>query len=59
MNCWIIFRDAMHKQLKAESPHLTVQQICKSSGHTFLAVQSRLLIRSHSLRRDLAKPLCS
>lgn len=29
MNCWIIFRDAMHKKLKAESPHLTVQQICK------------------------------
>nr|AER26939.1 MAT1-2-1 mating-type protein [Didymella pinodes] len=27
MNCWIIFRDAMHKQLKAENPHLTVQQI--------------------------------
>jgi hypothetical protein len=29
MNCWIIFRDAMHKQLKVENPHLTVQQICK------------------------------
>jgi transcription factor SOX7/8/10/18 (SOX group E/F) len=29
MNCWIIFRDAMHKKLKAENPHLTVQQICK------------------------------
>nr|AER26933.1 MAT1-2-1 mating-type protein [Didymella pinodella] len=27
MNCWIIFRDAMHKQSKAENPHLTVQQI--------------------------------
>ncbi|KAJ8110708.1 hypothetical protein OPT61_g6516 [Boeremia exigua] len=27
MNCWIIFRDAMHKKLKAENPHLTVQQI--------------------------------
>lgn len=31
MNCWIIFRDAMHKKLKAENPHLTVQQICKPS----------------------------
>lgn len=29
MNCWILFRDSMHKQLKAENPHLTVQQICK------------------------------
>nr|ADE44126.1 MAT1 [Alternaria solani]BAJ10533.1 mating type protein MAT1-2-1 [Alternaria solani] len=27
MNCWIIFRDAMHKQLKAEYPDLTVQEI--------------------------------
>nr|BAA75903.1 MAT2 [Alternaria alternata] len=27
MNCWIIFRDAMHKQLKAEFPNLTVQEI--------------------------------
>jgi hypothetical protein len=31
MNCWIIFRDAMHKKLKAENPNLTVQQICKSN----------------------------
>lgn len=31
MNCWIIFRDAMHKKLKAENPNLTVQQICKLS----------------------------
>lgn len=29
MNCWIIFRDAMHKKLKIENPHLTVQEICK------------------------------
>nr|AEZ02221.1 mating type protein MAT2 [Ulocladium sp. XGZ-2011c] len=27
MNCWIIFRDVMHKQLKAEFPNLTVQEI--------------------------------
>ncbi|KAI8937566.1 hypothetical protein NX059_005281 [Plenodomus lindquistii] len=27
MNCWIIFRDAMHKKLKFEQPELTVQQI--------------------------------
>jgi len=27
MNCWIIFRDAMHKKLKTEHPHLTVQEI--------------------------------
>ncbi|KZM23310.1 uncharacterized protein EKO05_0004459 [Ascochyta rabiei] len=36
MNCWIIFRDAMHKQLKTESPHLTVQQIstrCSQMWH--------------------------
>jgi hypothetical protein len=29
MNCWIIFRDAMYKQLKGEHPHLSVQEICK------------------------------
>jgi hypothetical protein len=29
MNCWIIFRDAMHKKLKVENPYLTVQEICK------------------------------
>nr|Q9P445.1 RecName: Full=Mating-type protein MAT-2 [Bipolaris sorokiniana]AAF87724.1 DNA binding protein MAT-2 [Bipolaris sorokiniana] len=27
MNCWIIFRDAMHKHLRAEFPHLTIQEI--------------------------------
>ncbi|KAF1947267.1 HMG DNA binding protein [Clathrospora elynae] len=27
MNCWIIFRDAMHKKLKIEHPNLTVQEI--------------------------------
>lgn len=29
MNCWIIFRDSMHKKLKIEHPHLTVQEICE------------------------------
>lgn len=29
MNCWIIFRDAMHRKLKADEPHLTIQEICK------------------------------
>jgi hypothetical protein len=29
MNCWIIFRDAMHKQLKFDHPELSVQEICK------------------------------
>jgi hypothetical protein len=29
MNCWIIFRDSMHKQLKGEHPDLSVQEICK------------------------------
>jgi len=33
MNCWIIFRDAMHKQLKAEHPDLSVQQICKYTNY--------------------------
>lgn len=34
MNCWIIFRDAMHKQLKAEHPELSVQEICKYTEHS-------------------------
>jgi hypothetical protein len=29
MNCWLIFRDIIHKQLKAERPDLSVQEICK------------------------------
>jgi hypothetical protein len=33
MNCWIIFRDAMHKQLKAQFPNLTVQEICKHTTY--------------------------
>jgi hypothetical protein len=31
MNCWIIFRDRMHKKLKGDHPVLSVQQICKQS----------------------------
>jgi hypothetical protein len=55
MNCWIIFRDAMHKKLKAENPHLTVQQICKSasSPHPFIF----LTTDSDSLFTDLERPL--
>jgi hypothetical protein len=34
MNCWIIFRDKMHKQLKAEVPALTVQEICEYTNIT-------------------------
>nr|AML61200.1 mating type protein MAT-2 [Curvularia lunata] len=36
MNCWIIFRDAMHKHLKTEFPDLTVQEIstrCSAIWH--------------------------
>jgi hypothetical protein len=29
MNCWMLYRDTKHKQLKEQYPHLTVQQICK------------------------------
>ena len=29
MNCWMLYRDTRHKQLKDQHPHLTVQQICK------------------------------
>jgi hypothetical protein len=29
MNCWIIFREQMHKQLKREFPDVSVQVICK------------------------------
>lgn len=39
MNCWIIFRDAMHKKLKAENPDLTVQQICKPSNSILISNQ--------------------
>ena len=55
MNCWIIFRDAMHKKLKAENPHLTVQQICTSasSPHPFIL----LTTDSDSLFTDLERPL--
>jgi transcription factor SOX7/8/10/18 (SOX group E/F) len=36
MNSWIIFRDAMHKDLKIEFPELTVQEICKYTIYTLL-----------------------
>jgi hypothetical protein len=29
MNCWIIFREQMHRQLKQEFPDISVQDICK------------------------------
>jgi hypothetical protein len=29
MNCWMLFRDEKHRQLKTENPGLSVQQICK------------------------------
>lgn len=29
MNCWMLYRDTRHKQLKEQHPSLTVQQICK------------------------------
>lgn len=29
MNCWMLYRDTRHKQLKDQFPHMTVQQICK------------------------------
>nr|AIF76160.1 mating-type protein MAT1-2-1 [Didymella maydis] len=44
MNCWIIFRDAMHKQLKVENPHLTVQQIstrCADIWRSLSAAEKR------------------
>ncbi|KAF2271215.1 hypothetical protein CC78DRAFT_485010, partial [Lojkania enalia] len=28
MNCWMLYRDSMHKKLKAVNPDLTVQEIC-------------------------------
>jgi hypothetical protein len=54
MNCWIIFRDAMHKKLKAENPHLTVQQICKSASSPHPDVL--LTTDSDSLFTDLERP---
>lgn len=41
MNCWIIFRDAIHKKLKVENPHLTVQQICKPFTSTIVSNELR------------------
>ncbi|KAF2625949.1 MAT1-2-1 mating-type protein, partial [Macroventuria anomochaeta] len=44
MNCWIIFRDAMHKKLKIENPHLTVQQIstrCSQMWHSLSPTEKK------------------
>ncbi|KAF1841441.1 HMG DNA binding protein [Cucurbitaria berberidis CBS 394.84] len=44
MNCWIIFRDAMHKKLKIENPHLTVQQIstrCSEIWHSLSPAEKK------------------
>ncbi|KAF2021735.1 mating type protein 2, partial [Aaosphaeria arxii CBS 175.79] len=27
MNCWMLYRDEKHRELKAKNPNLTVQQI--------------------------------
>ncbi|ENI09744.1 hypothetical protein COCC4DRAFT_125132 [Bipolaris maydis ATCC 48331] len=45
MNCWIIFRDAMHKHLKAEFPHLTIQEISTRCSHIW-----------HNLSPEAKKP---
>nr|AAR04475.1 HMG DNA binding protein [Stemphylium sp. EGS45-031] len=45
MNCWIIFRDVMHKQLKAELPNLTVQEISTRCSHIW-----------HNLSPEAKKP---
>jgi transcription factor SOX7/8/10/18 (SOX group E/F) len=39
MNCWIIFRDAMAKDLKIEFPQLTVQELCKCTQHSPSLIQ--------------------
>nr|BAP25505.1 mating type protein 2 [Pseudopyrenochaeta lycopersici] len=44
MNCWIIFRDAMHKRLKHENPQLTVQEIstrCSQIWHGFSPAEKK------------------
>ncbi|CAO2657665.1 Nn.00g037910.m01.CDS01 [Neocucurbitaria sp. VM-36] len=44
MNCWIIFRDAMHRKLKVENPHLTVQQIstrCSEIWHNLSPAEKK------------------
>ncbi|KAF1961078.1 hypothetical protein CC80DRAFT_402450 [Byssothecium circinans] len=33
MNCWMLYRDAKHKQLKAADPHKSVQDISKECSH--------------------------
>nr|AAD33441.1 mating type protein MAT-2/1 [Curvularia homomorpha] len=45
MNCWIIFRDAIYKHLKAEFPHLTIQEISTRCSHIW-----------HSLSPEAKKP---
>lgn len=47
MNCWIIFRDYMHKQLKTEHPELSVQEICK-----YIRILPAPLIYDHVLTRS-------
>nr|AAD33442.1 mating type protein MAT-2 [Curvularia kusanoi] len=45
MNCWMIFRDAMHKHLKTEFPHLTIQEISTRCSHIW-----------HNLTPEAKKP---
>nr|AIT18254.1 MAT1-2-1 mating type protein [Stagonosporopsis chrysanthemi] len=55
MNCWIIFRDAMHKVLKAENPHLTVQEIsirCSEIWHGLSPAEKKPWRDAATLRKD-------
>lgn len=45
MNCWMLFRDNKHKQLKQENPELTVQEIstiCSNAWKTLPAAEKQL-----------------
>lgn len=57
MNCWLHFREAMHKVYKLSNPELSVQEICKYnvtpfymsfSANAFLATRCSKIWRSYS-----------
>jgi hypothetical protein len=51
MNCWIIFREQMHRQLKRDFPDVSVQVICKHPLPTHLRSQCA----NHSVAKQCSK----
>lgn len=62
MNCWLLYRDSVHKEIKDQNPHLSVQEICKHFPRqqcltgTLLSLESNLIFDSWSMLSEVEEP---